>query len=124
VSWDVVSAWVTTPSLALAADPLRPSAEGAAPYGATSDALSCHPVVLPRELQLPRSPRAWPFFRWDRWLPAGSRIPAFAVGLARRNPKPRTPSIDSMLGLATEWSVCAIPVTFARNRPAPFRSSR
>jgi hypothetical protein len=44
-----------------------------------------------------------------------------AVGLARRRSKPRTPSIGSMLDLATEWSVCAIPVTFSRtNRSAPF----
>lgn len=65
-----------------------------------------------------------PSFVGPGGLPAGSRIPIAAVGLARRPSEPRTPSIGSMLGLATKWCDCAIPFTFARYRPAPFRSAR
>jgi hypothetical protein len=75
---DVRFLMVTALLPALAADPLRPSAEGAAPYGATSDAPSCHPAVLPRELQLPRSPRTLILLSSDQvgFPPGrGSRLP-------------------------------------------------
>jgi hypothetical protein len=106
-----------TDSLTLAADPLRPSAVGAAPCGKTSDALfvtrRCY-----RESSNSRV-RRWhqPDFRRAGPLPAGSRTPFAAVGLARRHPRPRTPSIGSMLDLATEWSEVRVPCHVRAHSP-------
>jgi hypothetical protein len=91
-------------SLTVAADPLRPSAEGAAPYGKTSDALFVTRRCYRESSNSRVRRRPSPTFAALGPLPAGSRIPFVAVGLARRRSRPRTPSIGSMLDLAIEWS--------------------
>jgi hypothetical protein len=46
------------------------------------------------------------------------------VGLGPCDPDTKTPSVDSILDLATEAGVLALPLTFARARPAPFHPPR
>jgi len=111
--------------IALAADPLRPSAGRAKPLDdVTSDAL-CRTTALALELQtsaFARTPHAAPCDEAHSDL-RRARTRSIAACLRPPYTLPRTPSFGLMLSLAAEPSSFAITVRNVRRAPHPYRAT-